>query len=297
MREMLPLSSQLNDFEESINLISQKTQSASLIPSPIVLDLDGDGVETISVANGAWFDHAADGFAERTGWAGSDDGLLVRDLNGNGTIDSGRDLFGSETLLPNGSKAPNGLEALKAFDTNSDGVINAQDAGFAELHVWKDANTNGRTDAGELLSLAEAGVASINVAYTNSSHIDDQGNTHRQVGSYATASGETRAATDIWVQTNPTQSLPTDWVVVPEDIAALPDAQGYGLVRDLQQAMAMGDLCPSSSPKIFRSSNALISPRSYWRRVRFAQRKSTSCQTKSSRNAIQKREWRFRDGD
>ncbi|MBT9464373.1 calcium-binding protein [Hydrogenophaga sp.] len=204
-----------------------------------MLDLDGDGIETISVANGAWFDHAVDGFAELTAWAGTDDGLLVHDLDGNGSIDSGRELFGSETLLPNGAKAANGFEALKALDANTDGVIDAQDVAFAELRIWKDTNANGRTDAGELLTLAEAGVSSINVAYANSSHTDAQGNAHRQVGSYTTTSGETRTATDIWVQTNPTQSLPTDWVIVPEDIAALPDAQGYGLVRDLHQAMAM----------------------------------------------------------
>lgn len=61
---------------------------------------------------------------------------------------------------------------------------------------------------------------------------------HRQVGSYTTSEGEVRSATDVWVQTNPTQSLPTEWLAVPADIAALPDAQGYGLVRDLHQAMA-----------------------------------------------------------
>lgn len=234
-----PLLTTGNDVWQCLRSIQLKTQSASLIPSPIVLDLDGDGVETISVSDGAWFDHAADGFAERTGWAGSEDGLLVRDIDGNGFINFGRELFGSETLLPNGTKAANGFEALKAFDANTDGVINAQDAAFAELRVWKDANTNSRTDAGELLTLAEAGVASVNVAYANSSHIDAQGNAHRQVGSYTTASGETRTATDIWVQTNTTQSLSNDWVDVSEDIAALPDAQGYWLVRDLHQAMAM----------------------------------------------------------
>ncbi|WP_332752357.1 hypothetical protein [Hydrogenophaga sp.] len=239
MREVLPLSTQPSDFAESINSINRKTQTASTIPSPIVLDLDGDGIETISVANGAWFDHAADGFAERSGWVASDDGLLVRDLDGNGTIDSGRELFGSETLLPNGTKAANGFEALKALDANADGMIDAQDTAFSELRVWKDTNANGRTDAGELLTLDEAGVSNVNVAYANSSHTDAQVNAHRQVGSYTTTSGETRSATDIWVQTNPTQSLPTDWVVVPEDIAALPDAQGYGLVRDLHQVMAM----------------------------------------------------------
>jgi len=33
-------------------------------------------------------------------------------------------------------------------------------------------------------------------------------------------------------------SIPNEWVDVPEDIAALPDVQGYGNVYDLHQAMA-----------------------------------------------------------
>ena len=43
----------------------------------------------------------------------------------------------------------------------------------------------------------------------------------------------------MWFTSDVTNSLPTDWVEVPEDIALLPDAQGYGKVRDLHQAMAM----------------------------------------------------------
>ena len=50
--------------------IKSKVGAASSIPSPIILDLDGDGVETIGVRGGAYFDHAADGFAEQTGWVG-----------------------------------------------------------------------------------------------------------------------------------------------------------------------------------------------------------------------------------
>lgn len=219
--------------------IKKKTQSATTIPSPVALDLDGDGVETIAVNNGALFDHAADGFAERTGWINGDDGLLVRDLDGNGRIDSGRELFGSETLLGNGQKAANGFEALGELDSNSDGVIDANDAAFSELRIWKDANGDGRTDAGELLNLEEAGVKSINVNYTNSSFVDTQGNAHKQIGSYTTTDDQTRAATDVWVQTDATFSMPTEWVDVPDEIALLPDAQGYGKVRDLQQAMAM----------------------------------------------------------
>jgi VCBS repeat-containing protein len=204
-----------------------------------MLDLDGDGIESAGLQGGAYFDHSADGFAELTGWVFPDDGLLVRDLNGNGTIDSGRELFGSETLLANGRKATNGFEALRELDSNGDGVVDANDAAFAELRVWQDSDGDGYTSKGELLTLEEAGVKSINLNYTNSSYIDAQGNAHRQVGSYTTTDGQTRTAADVWVQTDPTYSVPTEWVDVPEDIATLPDAQGYGKVRDLHQAMAM----------------------------------------------------------
>lgn len=223
-----------------IEKIKKKTRTASNFASPIVLDLDGDGViRTVGLTSGVNFDHAADGFAERTGWVAPGDGLLVWDGNANGAIDSGRELFGSETLLPNGMKAINGFDALKAFDVNGDGVIDANDPVFAQLRVWVDADTNARTGEGELLTLEEARVKSINLAYTNSNFVDAQGNAHRQVGSYTTTDGQTRAATDVWFTSDVTNSLPTDWVEVPEDIALLPDAQGYGKVRDLHQAMAM----------------------------------------------------------
>jgi hypothetical protein len=62
-------------------------------PSPIVLDLDGDGVETIAEGFGVYFDHKADGFAESTGWVAADDGLLVMYRDGDGRIGSGRELF------------------------------------------------------------------------------------------------------------------------------------------------------------------------------------------------------------
>ena len=46
--------------------------------SPLVLDLDGDGVETTSV-NDQWvmFDLDGDGVKNRTGWAGADDGIFA----------------------------------------------------------------------------------------------------------------------------------------------------------------------------------------------------------------------------
>ncbi|THF58104.1 putative Ig domain-containing protein [Pseudothauera rhizosphaerae] len=185
------------------------------------------------------FDHASDGFAELTGWVANGDGLLVRDLNGNGLIDTGREMFGSETLLSDGRKAANGFQALAELDGNGDGWIDAADAAFSELRVWRDADGDGYTDEGELLTLEEAGVQSIDVGYTNSSHVDANGNAHKQVGSFTTTDGEERTASDVWFKSDAAYSVPTEWLEVPEDIAALPDAQGYGKVRDLHQAMVL----------------------------------------------------------
>ena len=65
---------------------------------PLVLDLDGDGLELISANGTVLFDHNADGIKTGTGWAAPNDGLLVRDLNGNGLIDCGRELFSIGTF-------------------------------------------------------------------------------------------------------------------------------------------------------------------------------------------------------
>ena len=227
--------------DDPMEEVRDKTREASKQASPVILDLDGDGVETTTIENRTHFDHAADGFAEETGWVGQDDGLLVRDLDGNGMIDSGRELFGSETQLANGDKAANGFEALKELDNNHDGVIDALDAAFTELRVWQDANGDGRTDAGELLTLDEANVQSINLAYSNANTLDPQGNTHKQLGSYTATDGQTRQATDVWLKTDPLYSIATEQVEIPADIAALPIAKGYGTVRDLHQAMTMDD--------------------------------------------------------
>ena len=42
-------------------------------------------------------------------------------------------------------------------------MIDAQDAVFANLKVWVDANTDGVTDAGELKSLTDLGITSFNL--------------------------------------------------------------------------------------------------------------------------------------
>lgn len=145
--------------------------------SPIILDLDNDGVETSAVDYAVRFDHDENGFAESTGWVGKGDGLLVRDLDSNGYIEGGQELFGNNTLLSNGEKAANGFEALIDLDSvenggNADGVLDSNDELWSTLKVWEDSDGDGITGEGELLTLEDAGVASMDLAYTQSSHVD-----------------------------------------------------------------------------------------------------------------------------
>ncbi|WP_240488032.1 hypothetical protein, partial [Acinetobacter baumannii] len=77
------------------------------IYDPVVLDLDGDGIETIAANKwaGVLFDHDNDGIRTSTGWVGSDDGILVLDRNGDGVINDGSELFGDSVTLKDGSQA------------------------------------------------------------------------------------------------------------------------------------------------------------------------------------------------
>ena len=129
--------------------------TAESTTSPLVVDLDGNGVETTTEEDGVYFDHDNNGFAEKTAWVGKDDGLLVRDINNNGQIDDGTELFGNNSVLSSGEKAANGFEALADLDSNSDGVFNSSDAAWNQVKVWKDANQNGEVDEEELLTLEQ----------------------------------------------------------------------------------------------------------------------------------------------
>ena len=121
------------------------------------------------------FDHNADGLKTGTQWTKGDDGILVRDLNGNGTIDSGRELFGDQTQISSVNAAgqtittlaTHGFAALKALDKDAaglaDGTFNASDVAYAELKVWRDLNQDGISQSNELLGLAEYDVFAINL--------------------------------------------------------------------------------------------------------------------------------------
>ena len=129
--------------KEPICKIKDLFGTAEEVRSPLVVDMDGDGVETVTAEGGVYFDHDANGFKENSGWVGQDDGILVRDINGNGIIDNGTELFGNNSVLSSGEKAVNGFEALKDLDDNNDGIFDRNDNAWNEVKIWQDKNFNG----------------------------------------------------------------------------------------------------------------------------------------------------------
>jgi Ca2+-binding RTX toxin-like protein len=146
------------------------------------------------------FDLNADGVTEQIAWAGPEDGILTLDLDGSGAIEDGSEVF-SPWFGDGGYE--DALAALASLDSNSDGVIDANDDAFDQISVWTDANSDGLSQAGELLSLDELDITSIDLAAQVANYEID-GQQILAEGQFTLASGETR-----------------DYVAVEFDIAAV----------------------------------------------------------------------------
>lgn len=245
---LLDLSKDLKDIGESVSdLFGRARVWQPVRVDPLVLDLDGDGIETRGIDGTILFDHNGDGIRTGTGWVKADDALLVLDRNGNGTIDSGAELFGVDTVLSNGTKAANGFAALKDLDDNGDNLFDARDAQFANVRLWRDLNQNGISDEGELISLSEAGIVSISLNATNANKNLVGGNVQTATASFTRTDGSTGEAGDVSLGTagnlefasNPFYREFTDTVPITEQAAALPDMVGSGRVRDLREAASL----------------------------------------------------------
>ncbi len=126
---------------------------------PIVIDMDGDGVEFKSVDEGVVIDVDDDGQKEQTAWAANDDAVLIYDANNNNDVD-GRSEFAFADYSKNESATD--MEGLReAFDSNNDGVLSEEDDSFDQFKLWQDENGDGLVGEGEMVSLRDAGIESI----------------------------------------------------------------------------------------------------------------------------------------
>ena len=204
--------------------------TAAAEASPLVLDLDGDGIELTSLTSDrtVFWDGDQDGVLEESAWVGSDDGLLAIDSNGNGVVDGQAELFGTAF--------DDGFAILANHDDNADGIIDVRDEAFSRLRVWRDADGDGVTDAGELRSLAELDIVSISVQAQASDQII-AGNRISSVGTYTLGNGTIRTMADAWFQYD---NISTLHLPGPDGFRVasllLPEVRGYGRLPSLMVA-------------------------------------------------------------
>ena len=152
-------------------------------PTPILIDVAGNGFSLTNAYDGVYFDMGGDGHHEPIAWTspGSDDAWLVLDRNDNGVIDSGKELFGNFTDQPHASTKRNGFVALAEFDRtdhggNGDEAITSRDTVFSRLRFWQDVNHDGISQNVELYTLPSLGIAALDLKYKESKKQDRNGN-------------------------------------------------------------------------------------------------------------------------
>lgn len=153
---------------------------------PLILDLNGNGIETTGVDKGVSFDINADGRMDKTSFVSGGDAFLALDRNGNGVIDDGSELFGDQ----NGDA--NGFLALARLDDNADNRIDSNDRAFSELRLLS-LDAMGRQ---QTRSLGDAGIAAIQLAYQDSQQALNRYDSLSQVSRYLRDDGSSGTVAD-----------------------------------------------------------------------------------------------------
>jgi len=156
--------------------------------SPILIDVGSGQYKLSGLNDPVLFDINNDGRIDTLGWTsrGSAIGFLWLDINKDGIVNNGGELFGTA------SGARNGFEQLARYDRaydgdvyyggNGDGWIDSHDAVWPHLKLWIDANHDGVTQPSEILTLEDAGIQAIFLEYRSSGRVDQYGNQFRFEG-------------------------------------------------------------------------------------------------------------------
>ncbi|MCR5234803.1 MAG: hypothetical protein K6E53_13005, partial [Lachnospiraceae bacterium] len=203
------------------------------VADPLVLDLDGDGFELLSVEDGVYFDADSKGLIEKTQWIAPDDALLALDLNNDGIINDGSELFGTATAMPDGSLAKSGFEALMQYDLNGDGRIDSEDDIFSDLKVWQDKNSDGISQEDEVKALADIGVSAIELTS------DEESGEVR--ANLVVDSGKDIAMDEFGFASQLYNTKEKEEIEISDEIIALPDVQAMGSVKSLHTLMQLDE--------------------------------------------------------
>ena len=148
------------EFQMSREFASYYEESVSLgnarFLDPLVINLDTD-VASVSDQK-FFFDLDADGKEESISGLHPGSGYLALDINGNGIIDDGKELFGTAS--------GDGFLDLAKYDDDGNGWIDEKDAIFEKLLIWA-TDENGNS---ELYHLKEKDVGALYLGRVSTEH-------------------------------------------------------------------------------------------------------------------------------
>jgi hypothetical protein len=163
----------------------------SAAPSPnhpasvmvISLDDSGELPRLTSPDSGVKFDIDGDGDLDQVAWIASDSNvaLLVMDVDRDGLITSGKELFGSY-MIPEARNGPNAL--LHLFEASGAPMSGAVERGhqlYEQILLWSDVNHDGVSEPGELRPAKEL-FTGIGLGFITENRVDKHGNGTRFKG-------------------------------------------------------------------------------------------------------------------
>jgi len=156
------------EFASSLNL-SMRAGDAIKI-DPLVINF---GSSSASLTNEKyWFDIDADGTDDQISFVGEGSGFLAFDINNDGVINNGSELFGP--------RSGNGFSDLSDYDSDNNGWIDENDDIYSKLRIWtKDAQGND-----QLFALGAKDIGAIYLGSVTTSY-DLKTSTNESLGSIA----------------------------------------------------------------------------------------------------------------
>lgn len=192
-----------NNYDEYI-----KSEEQAPPRDPLIIHFANTSeIEFTTLDDGVNFDLDKNGFAEKTAWTKNNDGFLAIDINGNGIIDDGGELFGDNFIMPDGRISSTGFEALMSLDEDGNKKIDENDSVFEELFVWFDTDNKGITDSNELKRLTELGVSYIDLNYISDTYEQEDSGTRKEETSFVYFNdGNKKHISEFWFPVNSTDT-------------------------------------------------------------------------------------------
>lgn len=165
--------------------VSPRSPPGECLCSPVLLDLTGSGLSIQSLYSSAEFiDLDGSGYLHRTAWAGEGTGVLVLDADGDGKISRS-----SEYVFTDWDPSASGdLQAIRnVFDSNGNGKLDVGDERWSEFKVSIN---------GQLKSLDELGIASIDLQPSGSGQTFSDGSAILGTTTFTRTDGTTGAVGD-----------------------------------------------------------------------------------------------------